>query len=245
MLYRLSVWTGLIVGCIPIFYYFKACIERDRMGLSSPYSRIEDARKFDHAGEYRVYEALKTALDSMLTPGMYFLSKGPVILKHAPGRAVPTCEIDHLIICRFGIFVVETKDWGGAVRPGPHDDELIVSFDSGYEATRRSPLAQCASKIAFIKRCQPVDWRVESIAVFSNSKARLSKDCPRNMILLPDIEDYLRARHREPMGGECGYVDTDIGKGRILIHRDNRPNAAAIHRTAVQHARHQSKRRSC
>src|ERR1700722_17019318 len=101
MVYWLSVWTGLIVGCIPIFYYFKACIGRDRMGLSSPYSRLQDARKFDNAGEYRVYEALKTALDSMLTPGMYFLSKGPVILKHAPGRAVPTCEIDHLIICRF------------------------------------------------------------------------------------------------------------------------------------------------
>src|ERR1700732_439868 len=109
MFYWLSVFTGLLLGFVPVYYYFKACIARDRMGLPSPYSRAEDAKKFDNSGEHSVYEALKTTLDSILEPGTYFLSKGPLILKHAPGRPVPTCEIDHLIICRFGIFVVETK----------------------------------------------------------------------------------------------------------------------------------------
>jgi Nuclease-related domain len=236
MFYWLSVTAGLMLGLVPIFYYFKACVERDRMGFSSPYSRAENAKNFSNPAEHSVYEALKQTVDTLVGPGRYFLSKGALIFKHAPGRAVPTCEIDHLLICRFGIFVVETKDWGGAIRPSTREGEVIVRFANGHEELRRSPISQSASKVAFIKRCQPVDWRVESIAVFANAKASLSSGLPKNMVLLADLESYLRAKSEERMSGEMRYVDKDIGMGTILPHRDNRPDAAEIHRVAVQRA---------
>ena len=237
MFYWLSVTAGLMLGLVPIFYYFKACVERDRMGFSSPYSRAENAKNFSNPGEHSVYEALKQTVDTLVGPGRYFLSKGSLILKHAPGRPVPTCEIDHLLICRFGIFVVETKDWAGAIRPSTREGDVIVRFANGHEELRRSPISQSASKVAFIKRCQPADWRVESLAVFSNPKASLTSGLPKNMVLLSELESYLRAKSEEPMMGEMRYVDKEIGMGSILPHRDNRPGAAQIHRVAVQHAR--------
>jgi len=236
MLYWTAVTIGLFIGGIDAYFYVKSVHERHRLGLSTPYSRSIDAKAFSDVSEHRVYEALKDTFDAMCGPDAYYLSKGPLILTHARGRPVPTCEIDHLIVCSFGIFVIETKGWNGLVSPGGSADSVKVEFRDGNVVSRRSPIAQCASKVAFIKRCQPSNWRVEPLAIFAHPDARLATTLPSDMICVENIGRYFQAKRKETMSGECGYVDVQLALGATLAHRDRRPNACDLHLEAIRRA---------
>jgi len=233
MMYWTAAVLGLCLGGTSAYFYIGSIIRRHALGLSTPYSRESDATAFNNTAEHLVYETLKDTFDAMCGHGNYILSKGPLILTHAPGRPIPTCEVDHLVICSFGVFVVETKGWNGTIRPGPSCETVAITFKNGEQTERRSPLAQCASKTAFIRRCQPCDWRVESLAVFAHPEARLASGLPTNMILAQDIRRYFQQKRMQPMTGEIRYVDVELAYGATCMHRDLRPNAVALHVAAV------------
>lgn len=234
MIYWIFVLIGLSLGSIPTWYYIKSVFERKQSGYSTPYTRMRNLALFNNSHEHQVYETLKDTFDVICGPNNYFLSKGPLILTHAPGKPIPTCEIDHLVICSFGVFVVETKGWNGTIQPGSTRDKVVVEFQSGKRESRRSPITQCISKVDFIKKCQPCNWRVESVIVFSHAGAWLAPGLPENVIRIRNIRQYFEGKRKERMPGEVDYVDVQLALGSIYIHRDRRPNAFILHTAAIQ-----------
>ncbi|MGF6782052.1 hypothetical protein P3T21_007292 [Paraburkholderia sp. GAS334] len=136
------------------------------------------------AGEAAVHAELQRTLQ-WLCGDDFHLHATPILLHHAPGSPFPTAEVDHLAITPFGLFVIETKNWSGAIEPGPNADTVIrVAADGSYEI-RRSPIAQNRSKVAFLRGVLPGMWTVEGLGVFANEHCTLSSALPLALIFTP------------------------------------------------------------
>lgn len=73
-------------------------------------------------------------------------------LRGAAGEAAVLAELRRV---PFGIFVIETRNWRGAIAAGTHRDELLRTGADGSSDVRRSPLAQNRSKVAFLNEKLP------------------------------------------------------------------------------------------
>ncbi|WP_321927939.1 nuclease-related domain-containing protein [Paraburkholderia guartelaensis] len=74
----------------------------------------------------------------------------PVLDRYAPGKAVPSAEIDLLAETPLGIFVIETKNWGGSILPGAHRGEFVLKGPCRVTEPRRSSVAKNRNKVAFL-----------------------------------------------------------------------------------------------
>jgi hypothetical protein len=124
----------------------------------------------------------------------FYLHPSALLLNHAPGTPFPTAEVDHLAITPFGIFVIETKNWTGALKPGADPDTIIRIGADGRRETRRSPLRQNRSKVAFLRGMLPSMWEIEGVGVFANDACNLSGALPPSLIRRSDIGQWLRER---------------------------------------------------
>ncbi|WP_244136592.1 nuclease-related domain-containing protein [Burkholderia sp. BCC0405] len=106
-----------------------------RRPSASPVTR---AQVSGDVGEARVLAELRCIL-SQLCGDDFYAHPTALLLLHAPGTEYPTAEVDHLVVTPFGIFVIETKNWAGAIVPGSTAD-TVVCHQPGWQA-RRTPLA--------------------------------------------------------------------------------------------------------
>ncbi|TDN59083.1 nuclease-related domain-containing protein [Paraburkholderia sp. BL10I2N1] len=153
---------------------------------------ITRSRAAGDAGEIRVQAELRRAL-TWLCGENFYLHPTALLLHHAPGTAFPTAEIDHLAVTAFGIFVVETKHWSGTIGPGTDADTLVRITADGTRDTRRSPVAQNRSKVAFLRSVLPGMWEVKGLGVFSSDNCLLSPALPLDLVRLSDLGHWLRA----------------------------------------------------
>ncbi|WP_434667702.1 nuclease-related domain-containing protein [Paraburkholderia sp. A3BS-1L] len=89
---------------------------RGTRGFARPSDHVEQtpttrAHACGEASEVAVRAELRRVLTGLCGDDFY-LHDGAVLLHHAPGTALPTAEIDHLAVTPFGLFVIETKNWG-------------------------------------------------------------------------------------------------------------------------------------
>ncbi len=62
-------------------------------------------------------------------------------------------EIDHILITRGGIFVIETKNWNGTISGNPSDEFITFMHADGKHVKRyRNPILQNESHIRHLKR---------------------------------------------------------------------------------------------
>ena len=114
-----------------------------------------------------------------------------------------TTQIDHLIISRYGVFVVETKNIHGTVY-GADNKEFWSSYlpqrYSRYlgkaEYEFRNPLWQNAGHIRAIKKIVGNDVRVQGIVAFPN-ETELKVKCTQPVLywsgVMPYIEQFTEA----------------------------------------------------
>jgi len=148
-------------------------------------------------GEARVQAELVDIL-TWLCGRNFYLHSGHLLLNHAPGTEFPTAEVDHLAITPFGIFVFETKNWTGLIKPGPSAEVLIRIGADAEPQARKSPLSQNRSKLAFLRGILPPVWPVEGAGVFASDSCVLSPELPVNIVRRADLRQWLRdkrARH--------------------------------------------------
>jgi len=162
----------------------------------SPHPKMRDDRSGDE-GEARVQAEL-TEILTWLCGRNFYLHSGPLLLHHAPGTEFPTAEVDHLAITPFGIFVFETKNWTGLIKPGPSAEVLIRIGADGEPQARKSPLSQNRSKLAFLRGILPPVWSIEGAGVFASDSCVLSPELPVNIVRRADLRQWIRdkrARH--------------------------------------------------
>jgi hypothetical protein len=225
--------TGLVAGAALFYlYYYEPAREARAPSTRKPASA--DAR--GELGEALVSVALHRHL-TRLCGGDYRVLDG-VVLVHAPGTAFPTAEVDHLVIAPFGVFVIETKHWAGAVARGADDDTLVLATPDGQRLTRTSPMKQNAAKVRFVRSLLPPRlWTVEGIGVFSHAAARLDPGLPAALLEAGELYRHLRVRQQQFARTGTGPLPVSAIAGRILGHADLRPQALAEHRARIEAAR--------
>lgn len=104
-------------------------------------------------------------------------------------------EVDNLLVTRFGVFLVEVKNWKHPVHIGPSgwmvdkpDDRSPVTSPLEQSAPKYRVLRQLADQAAGGEGAIPV----ESIVVFSHPKASFSVQAPRQVLYMTDLPYYLR-----------------------------------------------------
>ncbi|CAG4914175.1 nuclease-related domain-containing protein [Paraburkholderia gardini] len=201
------------------------------IGAPTPRTRSQAAGE---AGEAVVHTALQRALQ-WLCGDNFYVHPTPILLHHAPGSPFPTAEVDHLVITPFGLFVIETKNWSGAIEPGPNPDTVVrIAADGSYEI-RRSPIAQNRSKVQFLRAVLPGMWTVEGIGVFANEHCAISPALPLGLIRTADLSQWMRAvKTRHEKSGAVA-VDVKAAWKAIQSVAETDPNAAAMeeHRRRV------------
>jgi hypothetical protein len=204
------------------------------------YLRSNTARSHEHcltsrseqqgdAGEKLVHDELLRVL-SWLCGANFYLHPTALLLDHAPGTAFPTAEVDHLVITPFGIFVVETKNWTGAIEPGNDRGTVVRVGADGHREARRCPLRQNRSKVAFLRATLPGVWAVEGVGVFSHDACVLSPDLPSDLIRRPDLGQWLRERKARHAAAFLRDVNVDLAWSAVQALRTRDSDGAALTR---------------
>lgn len=100
-------------------------------------------------------------------------------------------QIDHIVLSRYGVFVVETKNYSGWIFGSAHQRQWTQVI---YRRKHRfmNPLRQNYKHTEAVKRLLSLDDRyVFSVVVFVGS-ATFKTDVPANVIYLRDLAWYIR-----------------------------------------------------
>lgn len=115
-------------------------------------------------GEYLIYKQLKHFEDI----GAKFLFN-----LYIPTYKNKTTEIDVVMICRFGIFVFESKNYSGWIFGKENQKYWTQSLHIGYGRTKKehfyNPIWQNETHVKYLQRIFGKNIPINSIVVFSNS----------------------------------------------------------------------------
>ncbi|MFL9988464.1 nuclease-related domain-containing protein [Paraburkholderia sediminicola] len=226
--------TTLLILLTLAFFVYRGMQRRRKPTVSSPMPVTRSQLQGD-AGEALVQDELRRVL-TWLCGTNFYLSPTALLLNHAPGTSYPTAEVDHLAITPFGIFVIETKNWTGAIEPGCDADSVIRIGSDGRREERRSPLRQNRSKVTFLRAMLPGIWAIEGFGVFANDACALSAALPSSLIRRSDLGQWLRGR--KSRHDARGHKDININAACQSIQSvravDPDGQALARHRALVR-----------
>ena len=230
------MWVIIIFGILGyIGYTYKRGPKGNRQQQAANYCPppVSRADQQGDAGERSVDTELRRIL-TRLCGADFYLHPGALLIEHAPGTAFPTAEIDHLPITPFGIFVVETKNWTGAISRGATLDTVVRTGSDGHADQRKSPDAQNRTKVAFLRGMLPAVWPVLGVGVFASPHCVVSPDLPVSLVHISELEHWLRAK--KAAFDADGRHPTDVRLGwegiRKIVVAD--PAALSAHRARTR-----------
>ncbi len=225
MLFELTMLGGI--------FYLGYRATRKKSPAVAPVSVVmmTRAEQAGAVGEQLTHAKLEETLN-WLCGSNYYLHDGPLVIEHAPGSAFPTAEIDHLAITPFGIFVFETKHWSGRIENSSVPGDVLRTGNDGSRESRKSPLAQNAPKVQFLRRHVPPIWPVTGAGVFTSPEVTLASDLPLDMLRLGDLPQWLRTQQVAHSGKP--NVDVERATNAILSFADLKPDALSRHRHRVK-----------
>lgn len=145
---------------------------------------------FQNRGEAIVAEVLQTGFGS---PDYHLLNH--VTLPAADG----TTQVDHILVSRFGVFVIETKHYSGwlfASAESPKWTQVLYRVRFRF----RNPIFQNRGHVRAVQNL--LDFlppeAIKSIVVFSGS-AEFKTDIPFGVFMVGELEDYVREQTEEHM----------------------------------------------
>lgn len=139
-----------------------------------------------YLGELRVRSIIRRELDG----GVYH-ALHDVTLPTLGG----TTQIDHILVSRYGVFVIETKNMKGRIY-GRASDQLWTQAFIGRSFTFLNPLRQNFKHLKAVKAVLGLEsWRVHSIVVFVGT-ATFGAPMPTNVCGLRGLVPMLCSRRR-------------------------------------------------
>lgn len=139
-------------------------------------------------GEHAVERVLEDALD----PSLYLRLSN--VMLPVPGG---TTQIDHVVVSRFGIFVIETKNYNGWIFGGPNDAQWTKTV---YREKYRfqNPLHQNTGHVRALADLTGVPREFfKSIVVFLRG-AEFKTSMPENVRHTYDLAEYIQS-HQKPL----------------------------------------------
>lgn len=153
------------------------------LGFALGYS-VHRVYSSQNRGELLVRKALQKHFPS---PNYHLLNH--ITLKHGNS----TTQIDHILISRFGVFVIETKNYKGWIFANPkHETWTQILFKAKFKL--QNPIHQNHRHVVAVRELLdflPQD-AIKSVVVFSGD-AEFKTDIPSNVFTLPMLIDYLNS----------------------------------------------------
>ena len=142
-------------------------------------------RRFQNQSEARLSRALKSRLPS---PDYHLLNH--LTLPISKG----TTQIDHVLVSRFGVFVIETKNYSGWIFAGAHDKKWTqVLYKSKFRF--QNPLHQNSVHVAAIRKA--LDFLpakdIIPIVVFTGS-AEFKTPIPFGVFTIESLLTFLKSQ---------------------------------------------------
>ena len=164
---ELYVAVGLVVGFVFGFWQ----------------RRVVDEHNFQNDGEALVASALHRHFN---TQDYHLLNH--ITLRH---RGVTT-QIDHILVSRFGVFVIETKDYTGWIfANAEHATWTQVTFNDKFKF--QNPIHQNHLHVKVVQEL--LDFvpasAIQSVVVFVGD-AEFKTDMPAGVFTLPELVEHLR-----------------------------------------------------
>ena len=106
-----------------------------------------------------------------------------------------TTQIDHVLISRFGIFVIETKNVSGWIFGQPWQKQWTqVLFKKKHRFA--NPVRQNAVHLTALRRLLPVPHRCFFSLVVFSADAQFKTDMLDNVIYLDELVDFIEAKDK-------------------------------------------------
>lgn len=131
-----------------------------------------------------------------------------------PSTVLGTTQIDHVVVSRYGIFVIESKDYKGWIFANKNQKEWTQSMPRGYKYKFYNPILQNFAHISALREQLPfIKNRFFSAVVFSKS-AEFKTAMPDGVMYTSELVDFIRTR-KEPIFKEVELLVV-IGKLSML-----------------------------
>lgn len=137
-----------------------------------------------HEGEAVVRWKLRRGL-----PRRDYQSLHGILLLKPDGE---TTEVDHIVVSRFGIFVIETKNWKGWIKGTTESAEWRVFYGKGRKKIRQNPVRQNAGHIRALAALLELPLTFFHNVVYMAGDAEL-KDGPLPGVLTSGLADYIKS----------------------------------------------------
>lgn len=193
----------------------------------------ERAKAIGEVGERRVAEAIRSE-----APSLGFRVLDDVLLIDDQ----TTAQIDHLLIDRFGVLVVETKNYNALLRGSSDDHRWTACYKGARNSTLLNPLRQNDRHREMLHRVLGAygiripESYVQSLIVFAGgnlSHLRLDDADSMRVVTTTEVTDYLRARCGD-FQPNPGALDAEqvAGIESALYAADRSGNSAVIQQHA-------------
>ncbi len=187
--------------------------------------RLSQAPAFQNSGEALVSRVLVLEF----RPPDYHLMNH-VTIQMGDG----TTQIDHILISRFGVFVIETKDYKGWIFANPtHETWTQVLFRLRFKF--QNPIFQNKRHVRALKEL--LDFlppeAIRSVIVFTG-EAEFKTEAPQGVFTICQLVDYLRTQTEEVMS---------LNRVQFCVGRLETARLAISRETDVEHMRSLERRR--
>lgn len=131
-----------------------------------------------------------------------------------------SCQIDHILVDRWGVFVIETKNYSGRIYGSEYQKEWTQVLSRGRIKNKfYNPVKQNATHIYALKQILPKDTKIHSAIVFVQGNTQYI-DCPNQRIYSAvQLERYLKDRKKRSPLPEEGYASSQITEINAILER--------------------------
>lgn len=163
------------------------------------------------AGEMMVHLSLKIRLDK----DQYHLLRDVTVVTDDG-----TTQIDHIVVSRYGVFVVETKNMKGWIFGGARQQTWTQTIYS-YKNKFQNPLYQNYKHVETLKSALGLsDYQILSVVAFVGS-ATFKTAMPENVVYGHDLVKYIRSKTKPIIDGENAQrVLAQIESKRLMPSRE-------------------------
>lgn len=156
-------------------------------GKSDPFLREFDNSIKGMIGEASVSAYLKLALGKGSGARLY--NDMTLALGHSY-----TTQIDHILVCKKGIFVIETKNIKGWVFGNSHAKNWTISLPNRRKIPFRNPLHQNHKHLKAISTLLPqhLHQHLVSVVAFTHYECEIKTSLPSNVLKAPRLPHFIQ-----------------------------------------------------
>lgn len=179
------VTVGLVLF---VFYLLAKSSPRDSSPRPKPVAQRHGHRCYLaelNDAERLVVNYLAKGLDSK----NYFLFNNIIL----PTTYNGSTQIDHIVISKFGIFMIESKDMKGWIWGSEHQNKWTQTFKTGDKYPFPNPLPQNAAHVRAIASLMPfASAHIQNIVAFS-TKSTIKTSMPPNVMHTDELVEYIKS----------------------------------------------------